>query len=350
VSDPNPADEIAVLPAEPVHAATAQDVAQAARVSRIMVSRAFNPDASIRPEKRRHTLDVAAALGYHPDMAARAMVTRRSKLVAVVVSSLANSWEAQEIDALIGVLQQDGLSVLVFRVAHKSIASLDFAHVKAYRPAAVIAYMDDLRPHLLRRAFGNSPALYPVYGAHPPEDAGEPLVDRLHIAQHQGIADAVRLLAAAGRSRLLYVQGEGAASDQDRLLALQQAMKEHGMRFIGSIDGRFDYAATRAALKTFWGGNEPPDAIFAANDTSAFGVLDALRHDLGVEVPKACAVVGFDNIREAGWQSFDLTTVGVDLSERVRAIRGIIRRRAANPQAPPMVETITARLVVRGTA
>ena len=53
----------------------------------------------------------------------------------------------------------------------------------------------------------------------------EPLVDRLHIAQHQGIADAVRLLAAAGRSRLLYVQGEGAASDQDRLLALQQAMK-----------------------------------------------------------------------------------------------------------------------------
>jgi DNA-binding LacI/PurR family transcriptional regulator len=331
-------------------AATARDVAQAARVSRIMVSRAFNPDASIRPEKRRHILDVAAALGYHPDMAARAMVTRRSKLVAVVVSSLANSWEAQEIDALIGALQQDGLSVMVFRVAQKSIDSLDFAHVKAYRPAAVIAYMDDLRPHLLRRAFGNSPALYPVYGAHPPIDAGEPLVDRLHIAQHEGIADAVRLLAAGGRKRLLYVDGEGAASDQDRLLALTEAMAGYDMQLVGSIDGRFDYAATRSALNAFWRDHEAPDAIFAANDTSAFGVLDALRHDLGVSVPQTCAVIGFDNIRESGWQSFNLTTVGVDLYERVRAIRHIIRRRAAHPQAPTMVETITARLVVRGTA
>jgi len=334
----------------PQHAATAQDVAQAARVSRIMVSRAFNPDASVRPEKRRHILDVAAALGYHPDMAARAMVTRRSKLVAVVVSSLANSWEAQEVDALIGVLQQDGLSVMVFRVAHKSIATLDFAHVKAYRPAAVIAYMDDLRPHLLRRAFGNSSALYPVYGAHPPEDAGETLVDRLHIAQHEGIADAVRLLAQSGRTRLLYIQGEGAASDQDRLLALREAMAEHGIRFIGSIDGRFDYAATRQALCAFWREGEKPDAIFAANDTSAFGVLDALRHDLGVAVPADCAVIGFDNIRESGWQSFNLTTVGVDLNERVRAIRRMIRQRTTDPEAAPMVETITARLVVRGTA
>ena len=79
-------------------------------------------------------------------------------------------------------------------------------------------------------------------------------------------------------------------------------------------------------------------------------MLDALRHDLGVAVPEDCAVIGFDNIRESGWQSFNLTTVGVDLDERVRAIRRMIRQRTTDPEAAPMVETITARLVVRGTA
>jgi DNA-binding LacI/PurR family transcriptional regulator len=331
-------------------AATAEDVARAAKVSRIMVSRAFNPDASVLMEKRRHILAVAATLGYHPDMAARAMVTRRSKLVAVVVSTLANPWEAQEVDALIGALQEDGLSVMVFRIAHNSGERLDFAHVKAYRPAAIIAYMDELPPHFLRRTFGNSPALYPVYGQEPPQDAGEAMVDRLHIAQHDGIAEAVRLLAQSGRRRLLYVQGEGSASDQDRLVALENAMERHGMALVGSIDGRFNYDRARAALVASWQHYDRPDAIFAANDTSAFGALDALRFDLGVTVPSECAVIGFDNIREAAWQAYDLTTIGVDLGERIEAIRRMVRERAANPQAAPMMETIHARLIRRGTA
>jgi len=329
---------------------TALDVARAARVSRIMVSRAFNPEASVRADKRQHILDVAAGLGYHPDMAARAMVTRRSNLVAVVVSTLANPWEAQEIDALTAVLQEDGLAVLVFRMEHKSRFQFNFAHIRAYRPAAVIAYMDDLKPQQLRRAFGNSPAIYPVYGIHPPHEHDEHMVDRLHVEQHEGIANAVRLLAGTGRKRLLYVRGEGAASDIDRMMALEEALAEYRIDFEGAIEGNFDYATTRAAVNNYWRRERQPDAIFAANDTSAFGAIDALRFDLGVSVPQQCAVIGFDNIREAAWQAYNLTTIGVDLQERVQALRRIVAARAADSQARSMVETIRARLVVRGTA
>jgi len=339
------ADELG--PANP--GPTALDVARAAKVSRIMVSRAFNPEASVRADKRQHILDVAAALGYHPDMAARAMVTRRSNLVALVVSTLANPWEAQEIDALTATLQEDGLAVLVFRIEHHGRMPLNFAHIRAYRPMAVIAYMDDLKPHQLRRAFGNSPAIYPVYGPTPPTDLDEHMVDRLHVEQHEGIANAVRLLAGTGRKRLLYVRGEGAASDLDRMAALEEALAAHSIAFEGAIDGNFDYATTRAALNNYWRGDRLPDAIFAANDTSAFGAIDALRHDLGVRVPQDCAVIGFDNIREAAWQAYDLTTIGVDLHERVQALRRMVAARAASPQGRSMVETIRARLVVRGS-
>ncbi|MBI4045796.1 MAG: substrate-binding domain-containing protein [Devosia nanyangense] len=335
---------------EHLGSSTALDVAKAAKVSRIMVSRAFNPEASVRPDKRQHILDVAASLGYHPDMAARAMVTRRSNLVAVVVSTLANPWEAQEIDALTAVLQEDGLAVMVFRMEHKSRLQFNFAHIRAYRPAAVIAYMDDLKPHQLRRAFGNSPAIYPVYGAHAPTDHDEHMVDRLHVEQHEGIANAVRLLAGTGRKRLLYVRGEGAASDLDRVDALEEALAEHSIVFEAAIDGNFDYATTRAAVINYWRREGQPDAIFAANDTSAFGAIDALRYDLGVSVPQQCAVVGFDNIREAAWQAYNLTTIGVDLRERVQALRRMVAARVSEPRARSMVETIRARLVVRGTA
>ena len=95
---------------------TAEAVAAAAGVSRIMVSRAFNPAASIKADKRSHILEVADRLGYHPDMSARAMVTGRSSLVAILVPSLARTWEALEVDALVTALQREGMAALVFRL------------------------------------------------------------------------------------------------------------------------------------------------------------------------------------------------------------------------------------------
>ena len=89
---------------------------------------------------------------------------------------------------------------------------------------------------------------------------------------------------------------------------------------------------------------------FSLLSINTFGAIDALRYDLGVSVPQQCAVVGFDNIREAAWQAYNLTTIGVDLRERVQALRRMVAARVSEPRARSMVETIRARLVVRGTA
>ena len=91
------------------------------------------------------------------------------------------------------------------------------------------------------------------------------------------------------------------------------------------------------------------DAIFAANDVGAFGAIDALRFGLGLRVPEDVKVVGFDDIAQAHWKSYDLTTVRVDLALRVRALVRLILRRLKDPDAPPMEETVPTSLVVRGT-
>ena len=72
-------------------------VARTANVSRVAVSRAFNPHASIKPEKRDLILKVAQELNYTPDMAARSMVTGRSHLVGIIVPDISGPWESQEL-------------------------------------------------------------------------------------------------------------------------------------------------------------------------------------------------------------------------------------------------------------
>lgn len=94
---------------------TAETVAEAAKVSRAAVSRAFNPDAPLKPEKRASILRIAEELGYVPDRAARALVTRRTHLVGVIVPDVCSPWESQEIDALTTALQAEGFATLLFK-------------------------------------------------------------------------------------------------------------------------------------------------------------------------------------------------------------------------------------------
>jgi DNA-binding LacI/PurR family transcriptional regulator len=66
-------------------------------------------------------------------------------------------------------------------------------------------------------------------------------------------------------------------------------------------------------------------------------------------VPEDVKVVGFDDIAQSHWKSYNLTTVKFDLEERVRALVRLILRRLNDPDAPALEETLQTRLVVRGT-
>jgi DNA-binding LacI/PurR family transcriptional regulator len=68
-----------------------------------------------------------------------------------------------------------------------------------------------------------------------------------------------------------------------------------------------------------------------------------------LRVPEDVKVVGFDDIAQSHWKSYNLTTVKFDLHERVRALVRLILRRLNNPDGPTLEETLNTRLVVRGT-
>jgi DNA-binding LacI/PurR family transcriptional regulator len=332
--------------------ATADMVARTANVSRVAVSRAFNPHASIKPAKRDLILKVAQELNYTPDMAARSMVTGRSHLVGIIVPDISGPWESQELDAMTTALQAEGFATLLFRT--RDDLSLDetlLTYMKGFNPDSVIAYAENVRPTALARVLDRA---VPIYVAYPDEEGGEaeaaPLFDRLDVLQREGIEQAVALMQGYGARTFAFLAGKTISlATAARGKMLRKVLAERGLPPPIEIQGDYTYdTAYRVTLNQFRI-NGPVDAIFAANDVGAFGAIDALRHELGLRVPQDVKVVGFDDIHQSHWKSYNLTTVKLDLTERTQALLRLILKRLKHPTSPSLIETVSTRLVVRGT-
>lgn len=333
--------------------ATAEMVAARAKVSRVAVSRAFNPHTSLKPEKRELILKVAQELNYTPDRAARALVSGRSHLVGVIVPDVCSNWESQEIDALTTALQAEGFATLLFKT--RTDYSMDeqlLAYMRGFNPDSVIAFVENVKPQTLARFLDRA---VPIYVHYPLPDGGEepekePLHDRLNVLQRDGIDQAVALLQGFGAKRIAYLSGaDKSRANGARERTLRQVMADRGLAPPVVARGDFSYDAAYEATINLFRVGDGADAIFAANDVGAFGVLDALRHELKLRVPEDVKVIGFDDIAQSHWKSYNLTTVKFDLDERVRALVRLILRRLNNPDAPGFQETLNTRLVVRGT-
>ncbi len=337
----------------PTGRATAEMVAARANVSRVAVSRAFNPHTSLKPEKRELILRIAQELNYTPDRAARALVSGRSHLVGVIVPDVCSNWESQEIDALTTALQDEGFATLLFKT--RTDYSMDeqlLAYMRGFNPDSVIAFVENVKPTTLARFLDRAVPIYidyPLPGA-AGEDSAGPLQDRLNVLQYSGIDQAVALLQGYGARRIAYLAGsEKSRANVSRERTLRQVLSERGLPEPVIMPGDFSYdTAHRATIDLFRAG-QGVDAVFAANDVGAFGVMDALRHELSLRIPEDVKVVGFDDIAQSHWKSYNLTTVKFDLDERVRALVRLILRRLNDPRGPALEETLNTRLVVRGT-
>ena len=327
-------------------------VARTANVSRVAVSRAFNPHASIKPAKRDMILRVAQELNYTPDRAARSMVTGRSHLVGVIVPDVCSPWESQEIDALTTALQAEGFATLLFKT--RTDLSMDetlLTYMKGYNPDSVIAFTENVRPQSLSRVLDRAVPIYVAYdNDQSAAQTDGPLTARLHVNQHTGIEQAIALMQGYGAKRFAFLSGAPhSLATIERERTVREVLAARGLPAPVVMPGDFSYdTAYRETLNLFRVG-DGVDAIFAANDVGAFGVIDALRHELGRRVPQDVQVVGFDDILQAHWKSYNLTTVKIDLVERVAALVRLILARLRNPNQPSLTEAISTRLVVRGT-
>lgn len=331
---------------KPPKKVTIKDVAKAAGVSYATVSRVIN-DQSVSADKRARVNRAIHELGYVANPSARSLAGGSTRVVGVIVPNLGNEYINQVLQGIDEALRQHDYDLMLYTTQQRADKEARYAQALAggmidglllLVPFDPAKYLASLRaqgfPHVLI-------------------DQNEHTSSSPTVAaqSRQGAIAATRYLLELGHRRIGFIQGiPELASAQERFLGYQQALAAYGLEVDSQLvrAGHFDQRGGFAAASALLALPEPPTAIFAANDVSSIGVLQAARH-ADVRVPEDLSIVGFDDIPRAAHTYPALTTVHQPLIEMGKSAVSLLLQYIAQPQRPVQHITFDTRLIVRDT-
>ncbi|MCU0984806.1 MAG: LacI family transcriptional regulator [Acetobacteraceae bacterium] len=322
---------------------TAAEVARAAGVSRSAVSRAFTPGCSVSASTRLRIEAVASRLGYRPNALARTLITRRSRIIGVVMAAIDNPFHAELLQCLDAALQARGLAMLLRGADRPEMTDELIHHLLSYQVDGVIVASGLLSSSAARAC---------VAGATPVV-----MLDRLMRAagasavgsdNRTGARMAAEHLVSLGRRRIAFMSGTpGISTSSERARGFIEGLAEAGLAPVAIASGRYDYAAGQRAAEALLA--HAPDAIFCENDLMAMAVLDIARAR-GLRVPEDLAVIGFDDIPAAALPAYALTTVAQDARAMAEAAADLLEERIEKPGRRAARRLIGCSLVRRRSA
>jgi LacI family transcriptional regulator len=324
---------------------TIVDVAHEANVSYTTVSRVINNKDNVKPETRERVLTAMTRLGYVVDQRARSLAGGRSQLIGLLVHDVSTSYIGEiirGIDVELASAQYDLLLYTTHRRKMKESAYVGTLTrgladgLLLVLPRDPGAYLETLRqyhfPYVLIDHRG-----------------GDEEAPAVAAANRQGAYKATEHLIELGHRRIGFITG---AMDQmcaqDRLEGYKTALTHQGITFDpemvreGDFFQHLGYTGANALLEL----PHPPTAIFASNDVSAFGVMEAVREH-GLRIPGDVSVVGFDDIPQAAHVHPPLTTVRQPLEEMGRTATRMLLERINDPQLPIERVELPTYLVLR---
>jgi DNA-binding LacI/PurR family transcriptional regulator len=325
---------------------TAADVARRARVSRSAVSRAFTPGASVSAEVRQRVMRAAEHLGYRVNRLASSLNQARSNLIGLVGTDLQQPFHASLLATMSAALLADGFQCMLLNAANaeRDVGAV-IARVLEYRVAAIVVMTGTPPARIVEECLSNGVPVILVNKLLP-----ELAVDTV-IADHAaGGRMAAEQLLAAGCRRLAVVSSAArTASLVGRIDAFcARARAAHGRVQVWAERETTDYETGREGARALLA-KQRIDGVFCVTDLLALGFLDAARFEQGRRVPDDLSVIGFDDIAQAAWDAYRLTTFRQPVGNLAAAVMKAIRRRMKDPVATHDLETVPIELVVRST-
>jgi DNA-binding LacI/PurR family transcriptional regulator len=319
--------------------ASAAEVARLAGVSRSAVSRAFTPGASISEATRQRVMQAAQALGYQVNDLARALLNQRSRLVGLVVTDPAAGFRAHLVAALTQALVLRG-SVPVVINTGRTEAEMLAAHqaLAGYRAEATVLLSGSPPTSFLDLARRTGQKLVVVGRS----EAGAAHV----LTDNQAAAhEAAQHFIGLGR---LCLGLAGSASGTPNIVEREQAFVAQAQALGAEVrvarGADSDYAGGQCAARELLAQCPGLQGIFCVNDLIACGLMDAVRAQ-GLRVPQDVAVIGFDDIPQAAWESYGLSTFRQD----PQLLASEIVRLLDQPQGPRAIR-LRAPLILRTSA
>jgi LacI family transcriptional regulator len=268
-------------------------------------------------------------------------------VVGMLVPSLTWPWIGEVLQGAVDVLESERYGLLLFTCNQGDKSMRQFAtqvSAKAFdgllviEPEGTLDYITELSERGL-------PVVLIDDRGHQPQFASVSTTNR------DGAESVARHLLDIGRRRPLVISGiERFGCTQERRDGFADAYAAAGYPLDPErvVEGDFTFDAGREAVRAAIAAGTAFDAVFAHNDLSATGVLQALRR-AGLRVPQDVAVVGFDDIPAAAQTEPPLTTVHQPLRQMGEAAARMLLSHFAGEPPAREPEVIPTHLVVRGS-
>ncbi len=293
----------------PKNKVTIKDVAREAEVNPSVVSRVLNKDSTlkVREETRERVWEAAEKLNYRPNRTAKMLRTKKSRMIAVLISKFSDLYFTTVLEGIVRVAEERGYIISVFSTEEDRKKGSEYIEtVYEYgMDGAILAssYVEEETLQQLKYSsvpmvmLRRNPREYGVMGV---------LADEL-----AGVSMAMEHLIRLGHRKIAHISGQlFSRSGLKRFEGYRKGLYENGIPYRVEYVQESDqtekggYRAMMCLLEL----EDPPTAVFAFNDTVAYGAMSAVW-DKGLRIPEDISVVGYDNTILAGHMHPRLTTV-----------------------------------------
>ncbi|MDE0545089.1 LacI family DNA-binding transcriptional regulator [Microbacterium sp. C7(2022)] len=289
-------------------AATIEEVAAAAGVSRSTVSRVVNGSTAVSPEALEAVQRAIAELNYVPNRAARSLASRQTHAVALIVPEDTNRFFGDPFFAAIvsgihSCLNKSDYVMNLF-IASDDPGDKTTSYVRSGAVDGAIIVSHHSTDLFVERIANTVPV---VYGGRPVREREKDYY--VDVDNVRGAKDAVTHLIESGYSQIATITGPlTMPAGIDRLEGFRQALEAAGLSELAVEDGGFSAEGGAEAMRRMLARGIRPDALFVASDLMAQGAMGVLNA-AGLRVPSDVAIVGFDDSPVASTVSPRLTTM-----------------------------------------
>lgn len=331
--------------------ATLKDVAQLAGVSAATVSYVLNGKQSISDETKQRVQAAIAELDYVPNLSARSLSMRDSKLIGVVVPQtepgdrlmFQNSFYSEVLGSIEYYARLQGYHILISATdANESYLTL--AKKRNLDGIIVIGmYPDDFYQQMKKTQIPI--VLIDSY-------CNDHYYHNIRIDDAYGSYAATRYILECGHRDIAFMVGQIKENGvmKKRLLGYQQALEEFGVPFRQEyvLEGQIDYESGIALSQCLLARKLPTTAIVAAADILAIGAMKGL-YEAGLRVPEDYSVIGFDDLEISQYLTPGLTTVRQQISLKGQKAVELLLKHIEDPTLSKQEEILPLQLVERGS-
>jgi len=331
---------------------TIKDIARIAKVSHTTVSRALNNKPRIHPQTKEKILSIARELNYQPNFFARSLVTKRTKILGLVITTIANPFYSELAQGIETTARSLGYNIILCSTDYELTTEKQYIDMLRSKGVDGIiftsAHIGD--PNIIELAEEGFPMILVNRRTYHPTVREK--VDYVGVDNILGGFLAVEHLIRLGHKRIGIIGGSSESSvGFERLEGGKKALKTYGLeaREDYFLEGDFLKESGYQGGKRFLRMDKPPTAIFATNDYMALGTYQAIVEE-GVRIPEEIALVGFNDIEFTSMRGIDLTTVGQKKYEMgALAVKKLVERIKGEGTESSKEVILEPELIIRRT-